>query len=257
MRLQDRVAIVTGAGRGIGQGIALRLAEAGARLVINDQDEQTLRETEALIDNKENVCAVCANVGRAEEVAAIFEAAQHKFGTVDVMVNNAAWTTPLVHFLDMSEEFLDAVLQNNLKSMFLCAQSAARMMVAQGKPGAIINMSSVGAVRAHHSMVAYDASKGAVEAATRAMAVDLAPQQIRVNAVGPSSIVTPAWRATLNSEANIEMARRMVPLSRLGAPVDIANAVLFLASDDAAFITGQVLYVDGGMTAQLRSASFD
>jgi NAD(P)-dependent dehydrogenase (short-subunit alcohol dehydrogenase family) len=192
-----------------------------------------------------------------DDVAALFAVAQERFGTIDVMLNNAAWTTPLVHFLDISEDFLDAVLQNNLKSMFLCAQAAARWMVAQEKPGAIVNMSSVGAVRAHHSMVAYDASKGAVEAATRAMAIDLAPKQIRVNVVGPSSIVIPAWRATLTSEANMEMARRMVPLTRLGAPADIASAVLFLASDDAAFITGQVLYVDGGMTAQLRSGAFE
>lgn len=258
MRLKDKVAIVTGSGQGIGRGIAERFAREGAAVVINDLDEGRLRDAEGAIRGAGGrVLAVRADVSRADEVARVVEETVTAFGTVDILVNNAAWATPIAHFLEMSEEFWDKVLTINLKSVFLCSQAAARLMAEQRKPGAIVNISSFGAARAHREMVAYDAAKGGIEAATRAMAMDLAPWQIRVNAVGPGPIATPALLDLLGTEEKIERMRKTVPLERLGEPADIAAAVLYFASDDAAWVTGQVLYVDGGVVAQLRPAAFE
>ena len=258
MRLKGKVAIVTGSGQGIGRGIAERFAREGAAVVINDREEAPLREAEQAIRRFEGkVLAVRADVSRANDVAQLFEQTLAEFRTVDILVNNAAWAAPIAHFLDMSEEFWDTVLTTNLKSMFLCSQRAARTFAEQKKPGAIVNISTFGACRAHREMVAYDASKGGVEAATRAMAMDLAPWKIRVNAVGPGPIATPSLLALLKTEENVERMRKTIPLERLGEPADIAGAVLFLASDDASFVTGQILYVDGGVVAQLRPAAFE
>lgn len=256
MRLQGKVAIITGSGQGIGRGIAARFAREGAAVVVNDRDEAVLRDAEQAVRRFEGrVLAVRADVSRSPDVARLFDETLAAFGIVDVLVNNAAWAAPIAHFLDMTEEFWDTVLTTNLKSMFLCSQRAARVMAEQKKPGAIVNISTFGAARAHREMVAYDASKGGVEAATRAMAMDLAPWRIRVNAVGPGPIATPSLLALLKTEENVEKLRKTVPLERLGEPADIAGAALFFASDDAAFVTGQVLYVDGGVVAQLRPAA--
>ncbi len=258
MCLKDKVAIVTGSGQGIGRGIAERFAQEGATVVVNDRDEATLGEAEQSLQALgSRVLAVLADVSLSDEVTQLFEKTQAVFGTVDILANNAAWSTPVAHFLDMTEEFWDTVLANNLKSMFMCSQQAAWLMVEQEKPGAIVNISSVAASQAHRKMVAYDASKGGLEAATRAMALDLAPWNIRINAVGPVSIITPAWSSVIGSEEKIAQACKMVPLERLGEPADIASAILYFASDEATFVTGQVLYVDGGMSAQLRPATFE
>ncbi len=257
MRLQGKVAIVTGSGQGIGRGIAERFAREGAAVVINDRDEARLHEAKQAVQALGNrVLAVRADVSQAADVARLFEQTRVAFGTVDILVNNAAWASPIAHFLDMTEEFWDTVLTLNLKSMFLCSQRAARLMAEQKKPGSIINISTYGAPRAQREMVAYDASKGGVEAATRAMALDLGPWRIRVNAVGPGPVATPSFLAVFDTPEKIERMRTALPLERLGEPADIAGAVLYFASDDAAFVTGQILYVDGGALAQLRPPSF-
>jgi len=258
MSLRNKVAVVTGSGQGIGLGIAERFAREGAAVVLNDLHEDKLREAEQSVRQiGGRVLAVQANVGKSDEVARLFEQTQAVFGTVDVLVNNAAWAAPIAHFLDMTEEFWDTVLRTNLKSMFLCSQRTARLLAEQKKPGSIVNISTFGAARAHREMVAYDASKGGVEAATRAMAMDLAPWRIRVNAVGPGPIATPSLMELLKTEENVERLRKTVPLERLGEPADIAGAVVYFAGDDASFVTGQVLYVDGGIVAQLRPAAFE
>jgi NAD(P)-dependent dehydrogenase (short-subunit alcohol dehydrogenase family) len=257
MRLQGKVAIITGSGQGIGRGIAERFAREGAAVVLNDRDEGVLHESwQALLAISDRVLAVRADVSKSSEVARLFEQTRVAFGTVDILVNNAAWASPIAHFLEMTESFWDTVLAMNLTSMFLCSQRAARLMAEQKKPGSIINISTYGAARAQREMVAYDASKGGVEGATRAMALDLAPWRIRVNAVGPGPVGTPSFLAVFDTPEKIDRMRTAVPLERLGEPADIAGAVLYFASDDAAFVTGQILYVDGGALAQLRPPSY-
>jgi 3-oxoacyl-[acyl-carrier protein] reductase len=257
MRLQKKVAVVTGSGQGIGCGIAERFVQEGAAVVLVDRDETVLHEgRHSLQGEGRRLFAIKADVSRASEVDGLFTRAVAEFGTVDVLVNNAAWSAPISHFLEMTEEFWDTVLTLNLKSVFLCSQRLARLLDQQRKPGAIINISTYGAARSQREMTAYNASKGGVEALTRAMALDLAPWKIRVNAVGPGPIATPSFLALFNTPEKIERMRGAVPLERLGEPADIAGAALFFASDDASFVTGQVLYVDGGALAQLRPAAY-
>ncbi len=256
MKMQGKVAIVTGSSRGIGRGIAERLAAEGARVVINGQHSETVAPVaEALRGAGAEVLAVAADVGHREEVDRLFDETLRAFGGVDLLVNNAAWTVPRVHFLEMNEDLWDTMVRTNLKSVFLCSHRAANLMVEQGRQGSIISISSFSAARAHRLQVAYDATKGGVEAFTRAAAIELAPFGIRVNVVGPGAIHTEA-QAALGHEAMVRRAET-IPLGRVGYPSDIAGAVVFLASDDAAYITGQSLYVDGGMLAQLRSPQVD
>ena len=252
-RLVGKVAVVTGSSRGIGRGIAERLAAEGAKVVVNGRHHKTVDPVaQALRAAGAEAIAVTADVGvRAE----LFEETVAVFGGVDILVNNAACTDQMAHFLELDEHHWDTVLRANLKSVYLCAHRAANLMVDQGRSGSIISISSFGAARAHRCLAAYDASKGGLEAFTRAIAVDLAPFDIRANVVGPGAIQT-----EMHDQRGLETARQRaatIPLGRAGWPADIAGAVAFLASDDAGYITGQVLYVDGGMLAQLRSPQAD
>jgi NAD(P)-dependent dehydrogenase (short-subunit alcohol dehydrogenase family) len=177
------------------------------------------------------------------------------WGTLDIVVNNAAWASPQAHILEMDEQHWDTVIRTNLKSVYLHCHRAANIMVDQGTRGTIVNISSFAAARAHRYMAAYDATKGGMEAMTRSMAIDLAPFGIRLNVVGPGAIHTEEYEPA-GEEARLRRGQT-VPLGRVGYPADIAGAVAFLVSDDASYITGQVLYVDGGMLAQLRSPQVD
>lgn len=257
MRLEGKVAVVTGSGQGIGRGIAERFLREGAAVVLNDLEDARIRQAEqSLKALGGRVVGVRADVSRADQVADLFQKAREAFGTVDILVNNAAWACPVAHFLDMTEDFWDTVLRSNLKSVFLCSQQAARLMAEQKKPGSIVNISTYGAARAQREMVAYNASKGGVEAMTRTMAMDLAPWKIRVNAVGPGPTATESFAEAFDTHEKRERMRSAVPLERLGTPADIAGAALFFASDDASFVTGQIIYVDGGALAQLRPAAY-
>jgi 3-oxoacyl-[acyl-carrier protein] reductase len=255
-RLVGKVAVVTGSSRGIGRGVAERLAAEGAKLVINGRHAETLEAvTVALRDAGADAIAVAADVGMREQVGRLFDEAVAAFGGVDILVNNAAAVDHRVHFLDMEEVHWDAVLRSNLKSAYLCSHRAANLMVDQDRPGSIICISSFSARRSHRAMAAYDASKGGIEAFTRTIALDLAPFGIRANVVGPGPIHT-----EMHDRRGLAAARQRAqtaPLGRAGSPQDVAGAVAFLASDDAAFITGQTLYVDGGMLAQLRPPQLD
>ena len=199
--------------------------------------------------------AVAADLGDEAAVQRLFDETMRAFGTVDVLVNNAAWSDPTVHFLEMDVAHWDAVMRANLRSLFLCTNRAAKLMVAQGKTGSIVNITSFAAARAHRNMAAYDASKGGLESFTRAVALDLAPFGIRVNAVGPGAMMTEQFQA----QDDVARAHRgaTVPLGRGGDPDEVGKVVAFMASDDASYVTGQVLYVDGGMLAQLRSPQVD
>jgi NAD(P)-dependent dehydrogenase (short-subunit alcohol dehydrogenase family) len=202
-----------------------------------------------------NVLAVPGDAGVKADVEALFRTVLDAWGTVDILVNNAAWASPQAHILEMDEAHWDTVIRSNLKSVYLHCHRAANIMVDQGKRGSIVNISSFAAARAHRYMAAYDATKGGMEAMTRTMALDLGPFGIRVNVVGPGAIHTEEFEPA--GEDGKRRRGQTVPLGRVGYPEDIAGAVAFLASDDASYITGQVLYVDGGVLAQLRSPQVD
>ncbi len=246
--LEGRVALVTGAAQGIGLGIARRFVQEGCRLIVNDiQADRLAVAQRELAESGHDVHAIAADVAAHEDVRRMFAEIEERYGSIDILVNNAARVTARRWLGQVDEEFFDEVLRVNVKSIFLCARAAAKLMAGHGG-GAIVNLSSVGAARAFRASLPYVTSKGAVEAQTRALAMDLAPYNIRVNAVGPGSIVTEAWDKLLPAE--LERRNGMVPLGRPGQTSDVAATVAFLASPDAGYITGQVIYVDGGMLCQ-------
>ena len=247
-QIEGKVACVTGAARGIGLGIAKRFAEEGCQLIMNDIEADTLKNAQdQLVRSGFAVHAIVADVGDGNAVKHMFAEIAVRFGGVDILVNNAAIVTGRRWLGEVSEDFFDQVLRVNIKGVFLCSRRAAVQMAARGG-GAIVNLSSVGAARAFRAQVPYVTSKGAIEAQTRALAMDLAAYKIRVNAVGPGSTATELWESF--SQDKIEHVRQLSPLGRPGTPADISAAVAFLVSPDASYITGQVLYVDGGLVTQ-------
>lgn len=259
MRLQSKTAIVTGAANGVGAAIARRYAAAGARVVIADIDEEEGRKNAARIRQEGGDARFQpTDVSDEEQVEALFQATLEAYGRLDVLVNNAGIAHgPEVsrHFLEMPASMWRRLMAVNLDGLFYCSQRAARIMVRQGQGGCIINMSSCGATRAHRQMVAYDATKGGIEAATRAMALDLAPWNVRVNALVPGAIAVE--NETQSAGGDDRKHADVIPLGRKGTPEDLAGAALFLASDAAAYITGHMYFVDGGLAAQLRPPAFD
>ncbi len=251
-RFSNKVVIVTGAAHGIGRAIARRFAEEGAHVIINDVNpagvEAVVQEITA---NGGSALAGVADVSKKSEVDALFNAVLARFGTVDVLVNNAGLIDVERHFLEGDEAWWDRVLAVNLKGVFLCSLRAAHVM-ARKRRGVIINMSSGGATHSHRGMAAYDASKGGIEALTRAMALDLAPYGIRVNALIPGSIDTQGMAPEVKRERG-----QTIPLGRVGEPEELAGPAAFLASDDASYITGHTFAVDGGLLAQQRSPQVD
>jgi NAD(P)-dependent dehydrogenase (short-subunit alcohol dehydrogenase family) len=249
--------IVTGGSKGLGRGIALAFAETGASVVIADIDpEAGERCVEEIIESGGEGLFIYTDVASSEDVRNLFEEARHFQGGIDVLVNNAGiGHGPLSerHFLKTDFPMWENLMNVHLNGLYYCSQMAARAMVHQGDGGVIINMSSGGATRAHRNRVAYDATKGAIEAATRAMALDLAPWKIRVNAVMPGAIEVEN-RTAVGEESSPDL---LIPLGRLGMPQDVGQGVRFLASPDASYITGHVLAIDGGLTSQLRAPSMD
>jgi NAD(P)-dependent dehydrogenase (short-subunit alcohol dehydrogenase family) len=244
-RLDGAVAVVTGAGSGIGQGAALALAETGASLVLVGRTQATLDETRAAIVERggEATTLVC-DVTDAGQVKAGIEA----LARIDVLVNNAGGNIP-EDFLEVSEEHLDRLLNLNVKGAFLVAQAAARRMAAAGG-GSIVNISSqMGHVGSPRRSV-YCMTKHAIEGLTKALAVELAPQGIRVNTVAPTFAETPMTRPFFEDRAFRESVLGQIPIGRLAKVEDIVGAIVFLASPAAAMITGTSLLVDGGWTAR-------
>jgi NAD(P)-dependent dehydrogenase (short-subunit alcohol dehydrogenase family) len=245
MRLSGKVALVTGAQQGIGRAIALAMAGEGADVGVNFLDDAAAAERVAAEVRRlgRKGTTVRADVGRAEDVAAMHAAVTATVGPPDVLVNNAG-VFPRSQFLELTEREWDHVLGVNLKGGFLCAQAAARAMVAAGRPGAIVNISS-SAVRGDPRGVHYSASKAGVIGMTRAMALALAPHRIRVNAIAPGLTDTQQPRYG-NTEEQIAARALEIPLGRMAQPEEIARVAVFLASDEASAITGAVLHANGG-----------
>ena len=246
MQLDGKVVLVTGAQQGIGAAMAREFAAAGADLAINwvDDEGAAQRIADEIRAGGRRAVLVRADVSRLEQVRAMVSAAQQGLGPIDVLINNAG-VFPRVPFLEMTEHDWDQVLDVNLKGSCFCAQYVAKAMVAAGRQGAIINIASGAALRGSPRGVHYVASKGGVLSLTRAMALELAPYRIRVNAIAPGLTDTAQPRYG-SSEAEIVEMARLVPLGRMAQPDDIARAAVFLASDNARFVTGQILHVNGG-----------
>lgn len=245
MRLKDKVAIVTGAARGIGRATAERLIEEGAKILICDIDEAQLTRTAAELGGKDRVIAQLVDVVNKRHLEQLVEKAVEHFGRLDIMVNNAG-IAPVVDFLDVTEEMLSRVLDVNLKGAFYGTQAAGRQMIKQGGGGVIINMSSINSGLANPNVAPYAISKGGMNQVTSTAAVAFAPHGIRVVGVGPGTIMTDMVAgAFMNSAGNHAILSR-TPLGRYGQASEIAAVVAFLASDDASYITGETVYVDGG-----------
>lgn len=247
-RFAGKVVLVTGAGHGIGQAVAERFGKEGASVAVNDLH---LARAEEVAKGIPGAMAIAADVSDKAQVDAMFDRLLERFGTIDVLVNNAGDIHAARHMLEGDEAWWDHLLDVNLKGAFLCSLRAAHIMARKGS-GVILHMSSGGATRAHRGNVAYDASKGGIEAMTRAMALDLAPYGVRVNAVVPGLI-----RTYDIDDATAAERGKVVPMGRLGDPEDMAGPTVFLATDDARYMTGTCLVVDGGVLVQQRSTPVD
>ena len=243
---ENKVAVVTGASQGIGAACAERLARDGAAVALWDVDDARGEALAASLKSRGHKAAyVHCNVARKAEVDAALAATLAAFGRVDALVNNAG-IFKAADFLDITEADWDAVIDVNLKGAFLVAQAVARSMTASGG-GAIVHMSSVNALMAIPSIASYNVSKGGINQLTRVMALALADHGIRVNAVGPGTIATElAQKAVLGSDEARARIMSRTPMKRLGEPSEIADVVAFLLSDAASYMTGQIVYADGG-----------
>ena len=245
MKLKNRIAIITGAARGIGLACAERFVAEGAHVMIADVlDEVGTAEARRL-----GAAYLHCDVSKSSDVNATVAAVVKKYGAVDILMNNAAINIS-GDFLDSSEADFDRVIAINLKGSFLMLQACAREMVKQvaaGKPaGSIINMSSVNDTLAIPTIVSYCVAKGGVSQLTRATSISLAPHGIRVNAIGPGSIMTDMLKSVVNDRSAMTRVMSRTPMGRVGQPSEIAAIALFLASDDSSYVTGQTIYADGG-----------
>jgi NAD(P)-dependent dehydrogenase (short-subunit alcohol dehydrogenase family) len=248
MRLEGKVAIITGSAYGMGRGIARRFAAEGARVALLDVDEARNAETERLIREADGEAFTrrCDVSQRAEVEASVAETVE-RYGKLDIMVANAGISTP-TPFLDLTDEIWDRMQAINLKGVFLCCQAAARQMVKQGHGGKIISTASINAEVAGTNNAHYSAAKGGVRMLTKAMAVELAHYQINVNCIAPGIIQTGLSEHRLAQPEQVERYRQIVPWGRVGQPDEIAGAALYLASADSSYVTGVMLVVDGGWT---------
>lgn len=250
MKLSDKIAIITGAGKGIGTGIAWRLAEEGAHVVLNyaHSAEGAEELAERIRAKGRQALTYRADVSKVDQVQAMVAKTVETLGRVDILVNNAG-IDPHVPFLQMSEEQWDWIIDTNLKGNFLCSQAAAREMVKLGG-GKIIIISSIHSILTYKHITAYATTKGGLNAMTRQLALELAPYHITVNCIAPGAVHVDKFYSVV-PHYDPHMFDHEIPLGFMGYPEDIGAAAAFLASDDARYITGQVLFVDGGTSARI------
>ena len=249
MRLEGKTALVTGSSSGIGEAIALRFAREGADVVVHyhsggDEARKTVAEIEKL--GRTSV-ALGANVGDADEAQRLVQEATEALGRLDILVNNAG-VEIREPFLDVSPQHYDLVMNVNLKGAFFAAQAAAKLMIDAGGGGRIINVSSIHEDVAFLHYGTYTASKGGMRMLTRTICQELAPHGITVNNIAPGAIATPINKRTLGDGDLLHALQDAIPSGRLGEPDEVASVAVFLASDDAAYVTGSTYYIDGGMS---------
>ena len=249
MRLQGKVAVVTGAGGGFGEGIARRFGAEGARVVVADINVAAARKVALEIGN--GAVAIAGDVSQGKDVAMMVSAAVDRFGGLDIVVNNAGTTHRNQPLLDVPEAEFDRVFAVNVKSIYWMAQAAVPVWRKQGRGGSLINISSTAGIRPRPGLVWYNGTKGAVNTMTQCMAIELAPDNIRVNAICPVLGATGLTELFMGQPDSPEIRQKFlstIPLGRMSKASDIAAAAVYLASDEAEFITGVVLPVDGGRT---------
>jgi 3-oxoacyl-[acyl-carrier protein] reductase len=245
MRLQDKVAIVTGGAQGIGRATALKFGSEGAKVVVADMNEDTAKSVVNEITSAGGqALAVGVNVAQEDSVQAMIDATTSWGGTLDIIVNNAGITKD-TQLRKMSKDQWDAVIAVNLTGVWLCGRAAANVMADKGS-GVILNGSSISGLTGNFGQSNYTAAKGALIAMTKTWAIELGRKNVRVNAVAPGFTATPMVETV--PEKVLDQVKSSTPLGRLGQPEDMANAYVFLATDEASFITGQVLIIDGGLT---------
>jgi 3-oxoacyl-[acyl-carrier protein] reductase len=245
MNLSNKVALVTGSGRGIGKAIAVKLAESGAAIVINDVSDASETTAQEILAAGRTALFIKANVSSSAEVNQMMEKIAATYGRIDILVNNAGITRDQLT-LRMSDEEWDAVLDVNLKGVFLCIRAALKYMMKQ-RWGRIINVSSISGIVGNVGQVNYCAAKAGIIGITRTVSKEMASRQITVNAVAPGFIESDMTQK-IPEKIKEEVCKR-IPAGYIGTPQDVAEAVAFLASDEARYITGQVLCVDGGMVS--------
>jgi len=244
MLLKNKTAIVTGSAVGIGLGIAKALAKEKCNVVITDLNEKACQKVATnLAKLGVKTLAIKCDISNKQEVSNLFKETKKKFGKLDILVNNAG-IYPFVPFDKMTEEDWDKVMSVNLKGVFFSSKEASKLMAKGGK---IINISSIASLVGFEGLTHYCASKGAINSFVRALALELAPKKIAVNAVAPGAIETPGASKGMTDDVK-KQTTMAIPMARMGKPEDIANAVVFLASDKSDYITGQTIVVDGGWT---------
>jgi NAD(P)-dependent dehydrogenase (short-subunit alcohol dehydrogenase family) len=252
MRLRGKVALVTGAASGIGHAIAMLFSQEGARVAVADINDEAGQQTVIDLGGKQVACYIRADVSSEPEVRSLVEQTVARFAAIDILVNNAAIVL-FKRLVDTEPDEWDKVIATNLRSVYLCSRYTIPHMIRSGR-GTIVNISSARAFATTPLVSSYDASKGAIVALTRSMALEYASNGIRVNCVLPGAVDTPVFRANLRADGKEEDQYRAtvnhIPLGRIGQPLDIARAVLFLASDESSYVTGAPFLVDGGLLAQ-------
>jgi glucose 1-dehydrogenase len=255
--VSEKVAVVTGSSKGIGKAIALELAKEGYKIVLNARDENEL--TEAVNDvkktiggNEERITYLAGDISQEDVCSSLIEHTIKKFGTIDVLVNNAGIGGAQKSVHELTSDEWDYVIDVNLKGAFLCTREAVKRMSNEGKSArksySIINISSVHESIPQPQSAPYSASKGGMEMLTKTVALEVADKGIRVNGIAPGAIATDMNKEILEDEGKKKQEEMRIPMGRIGRPEEIAKVALFLSSDDASYMTGTTLYVDGGLT---------